>query len=157
MLYLTFRINLSVNEKSQFEKEREVLPEFEFKTLQGASFMADNIVKGSLVIIVFFNPECYYCIHEVGDIIENADSFENIDILLVSEQSLNTLAEFYEEYKINRYPKIKLLHSDYQYINSLFGITKLPSTIIYDKSRRLVKCFKGDVSIEVIKNIVIST
>ncbi len=154
LLYLPYRIFSVIKIKSSIMKEIEILPDFEFTTLQGTRFGVDNIIKGSPVVIFFFNSECYYCINEVESIIGNINSLKNTNILLVSEQPLNKLAELYDEYKLYKYPQVKLLHSSYRNFISIFGNTVVPSTYIYNERISLLKLFKGEAGIESILKVI---
>lgn len=154
LLYMPYKIISAVKTKSRIDKRREILPDFKFCTLQGSRFGTGNIIKDRPLVIVFFNSECFHCINELESIINNAGSLKKTNILLVSEQPLNKLEELFDEYKLNRYPQIVLLHTDYQYFISLFGNVNVPATFIYNGSNRLLKMFTGDVSIEALKEII---
>jgi peroxiredoxin len=154
LLYMPYKIVTTVKTKKRIDKQREILPDFEFLTVRGIRFGIHNIVKDSPLVIVFFNSECFHCINELECMINNAGSLKKANVLLVSEQPLSKLQELYEEYKFYRYPQFELLHTDYQYFISLFGNVSIPATFIYNGNNRLLKMFTGEVSIETLKEII---
>ena len=154
VVYLPYKIYSGITTKNKIIRNREILPDFCFNTLDDTLFNLKNIKKGNSSIIVFFDPDCYHCTYEIESIIKNIDSLENTNILMVSNQPVIKLKHFYNQYNLDNYPQIKLLYAGYQDFISVFGDANVPTTFIYDESNKLLRLFKGEVGIEAIIRVI---
>ncbi len=154
IFYLCFKIYSGIVNKKEIAEKTERLPDFNFYTPDGASFLPKSLAKNHSTVILFFNPECHHCTCEIESIINNSALFGNTEILLVSDQPGVLLKQFSQQYNLNNYPHIEILYADYGHIRSAFGTVFVPETFIYGKNHDLLKVFKGEVSAEAILKIL---
>ena len=152
--YLFYKIYSGIVDKNEIVRKRERLPDFCFYTLHGEKSCPKRISNGNPTVIIFFDTECHHCTYEIGSIIKNAGLFINTNILLISDQPVRILKRFSEQYKLYKYPQIKILYADYRHITSVFGTVVIPETFIYCKDHNLLKVFRGEVSAEAIFKII---
>jgi len=144
--YISYKIYSGVNVKNEIVKNREVLPFHCFYRLNETQAGLKNAKKRNSYVLVFFSPDCDHCSYEIEGIIQNADSFINTNIYLVSDQPVKILKLISEHYELYKYPQIEVLYGDYQCIKSVYGIILLPTTFIYSKNFKLIKIFRGETS-----------
>ncbi len=152
--YLFYKIYSGIIDKNKIVRNREKLPDFCFYTLDEEKLCPGKISNAKPTVIMFFNSECYHCIYEIGSIIRNAGSFNNTNILLVSDQPVKILRRFSEKHNLCKYPQIKILHADYEHITSFLGTIAIPETFIYCKDNNLLKVFRGEVSAVAILQVI---
>ena len=63
--YLPYKIISAINTKNKIIKNREILPVFNFITLQGEWFSSYNLKSDYSSVIIFFNSDCHHCIYEI--------------------------------------------------------------------------------------------
>lgn len=152
--YLPYKVISAIITKNKIIKSREILPVFNFTTLQGKWYNSHNKKSDHISVIIFFNSDCHYCTYEIESIIQHIDSLKNTDILLVSDQPFQKLRQLYKQYELGNYTQIKLLYTDYHNFISAFGTATVPTTFIYDENNRLLRLFKGEAGIEAILNVI---
>lgn len=105
-----------------------------------------DIPDGRTSVLVFFSPDCEHCQEETADIISKIDSLKNVGLYFITIDPMDRLRVFNGYYKMKKYPNITTAQ-DYTYamLKHYSGITP-PSSIIYDKHKRLRAVFKGQAS-----------
>lgn len=152
--YLPYKVISAINTKNKIIKKREILPVFNFITLQGEWYNLHNRKSDHLSVIIYFNSDCHHCIYEIESIINHIDSFKNTSIILVSDQPFEKLRQFSSQYKLGDYSRIKLLYTNCHDFISAFGTATVPTTYIYDENNRLLRLFKGEAGVEAILNVI---
>ncbi len=147
---LLFLICKSLDKKNQTLINIQKLPNFHFKTLDGADYSKNNIAENRPVIIIYFNTECEHCIYEVKEITKNIERFLSYQIILTSSETTNKIIDFKEINNLKNYSNITVLQvNDNDFYNS-FGTLAIPSVFIYSEKHLLTKHFKGEVKIDAI-------
>ena len=54
--------------KEQVQQALAILPDFNFYTLEGASFTNAQLPQNNKIVFIYFNTECEYCFYETKDI-----------------------------------------------------------------------------------------
>lgn len=141
---------MEVRDKARHEVMK--LPNFEFQDLTGAKFSKEQLVQDNKTVVMYFNPTCHLCEHQVGALQEQLRSKENINWILVTDEAQELVQEFIERFELADLGHVKVLLDKGNKFYSYFGFSTVPSTFIYDKELDLLKGFAGEVSLEILKD-----
>jgi hypothetical protein len=104
------------------------------------------------LLVMLFNPNCSHCQDETEMLEKNIFYFNKTKLLMVaSPLALLYLPGFAQSYHVAEYPSICLGIDSSNFLNKIFLYRALPQINVYDKDRRLVKIFCGDVAIDSLK------
>ncbi len=143
--YLVTQVFTKMQYKKEVAIQLQTLPQFNFTTLKGKIFTQDNLKPNTATVFIYFNSECDYCQHEAQSIYKNLEAFKNAQLIFVSEQPKEKIAEFANTYKLNNQPNITFLHDATYTFAHRFDATSIPYTLIYNKTQQLVKKQKGQL------------
>ena len=152
-LYFSMRILSIQQDRQQQQKGRASLPSFTFSNVGGGLFSLDSIPSKQHVYVLFLDPSCDYCTAEVDSILDNLDRFPASFFVFVSSLSHEELKVFYDEYRLKEYANIRLLFVDEKEAEASFGQLPMPTTLVFNKDRLLVKQFFGQVSIRALLTV----
>ncbi|AUS06531.1 peroxiredoxin family protein [Pseudotamlana carrageenivorans] len=141
--YLGYNIISKTKEKNQIAKQLEIVPEFEFLTLEQQPFNNANLKPKLNAIFIYFNSECDSCQHEAQSINDNLENFKNVKFLFVSREPIETIQQFSEKYKLNNQQNITFLYDNLDMFSSRFDANSIPYLLIYNKNQKLIKKHKG--------------
>lgn len=114
----------------------------------GSNFTNENLKKNQPTLIMFFSPDCDHCKHETEEIIKNISSFQKIQIVMATFESLEKMNAFYSNYKLADYPNIHVGRDQFFTLPPFFKIKNFPFLATYDKKGNLLKTFEGSVKME---------
>lgn len=142
---LIILIVIKISNRTTIPNYPKVLPEYSFLTIDANLFKIDTVRANSL-IIVFYSPDCIFCEHEGADLSRNSKDFIDSKILFVTFENADSARTYSKRYGIDTIPIIySLIDTSYLAIFD-FGIKTIPTTLIYDIDRRLIKVFEGEVN-----------
>ncbi len=144
--YLGYNVISKTKEKNQIAKQLEIIPEFEFLTLNQKPFTKANLKPNLNTIFIYFNSECDFCQHEAQSISENLDSFKNVQFIFVSTEPIKIIKKFLEQYNLNNKQNITFLYDNLYTFSSRFDATSIPYVLIYDQNQKLIKKHKGQLN-----------
>ncbi len=161
ILAITLSIFISGNANSEYvmepggkDRNKEKMPRFSYYTLSGKKFSNRDLEANKTYLFVYFNPLCDLCREEVGEIVENIDQLENVQILLVSPSHPDEINEFKEYFKLGDYRQITILHDMEDQFYLEFGAIGYPNMYIYDNRQELVRYFDHATSFNEINNAI---
>lgn len=138
-------IVLKISSRKTFVEHLKLLPEYSFLTSNMNPFRIDTI-KAKSIVIVFYSPGCTYCEHEGADLSRNSKDFTDSKILFVTIECTDSARAYSKRFGIDTITNFySLVDTSYQALLT-FGIKAIPTTLIYDRNRRLVKVFEGEVN-----------
>ncbi|MFN7118594.1 MAG: peroxiredoxin family protein [Saprospiraceae bacterium] len=149
-LYLAFSIPRKLREQAQQQERVQALPAFQFGTLNNTFFSNDNLKSNQSALVIYFNPDCEHCQYEARAIRDSLHRFAAVNVLLVSDEPMERLQQFAQEYDLADQPNIHILYDEKRQFKALFGTSMVPSIFIYNREQQLVKHFKGETKIEAI-------
>lgn len=144
--YLGYNIISKTKEKNQIAMHLEIVPEFEFLTLEQQPFNNTNLKPKLNTIFIYFNSECDFCQHEAQSINDNLESFKNVQFLFVSREPIETIQQFSEKYKLNNQQNITFLYDNLDKFSNQFDANSIPYVLIYDQNQNLIKKHKGQLN-----------
>lgn len=102
--------------------------------------------------LIMFNPTCGHCIKMTKLIGEHAALFKDNHVLfLAGAQMMPYFQDFYKETEVFKHPEFVVAVDSAQAIEKLYSYRTLPQINIYDKDRKLVKTYNGDVPLDSLK------
>jgi thioredoxin-related protein len=125
------------------------VPPFRLLQVDSSSYFTKaDLKKKKAVLIILFDPSCEHCKHETEAILNNIDSFKNVEIVMATNASFDKMKEFYEHFGL---ANVRNIHVgiDYQTILAPFYmIRNLPYLAMYDRKGNLISTFEGTMKIE---------
>lgn len=131
--------------------KNDKLPAFTYFTLDGKKFTEKNLNANSSLMIVYFNPMCEVCQEETEEIINNIEYFKNIQIVMISPNTREEIAEFEKDFKLDNFSQITMLHDPEDLFYKQFNATGYPALYLYDQSKKRIANFNTRTDIEEIK------
>lgn len=150
LLYLASTIPRKLREQAQQQERVQVLPTFQFMTLDSVTFSNAALSTKQSSVIIYFNPDCEHCQYEAHVIRDSLHRFAATTVLLVSDEPMERLEEFAAQYDLANQPNIHILYDHDRRFKDLFGTSMVPSIFIYNQKQELVKHYKGETKIEAI-------
>lgn len=148
--YVTSKMVRGINLKQSAAIQTINLPDFSFRSLDSSTYSAAMLPEKRPVVFLYFNTECDHCRYEAEEIVKNPACFKGSSLLMVSTERLAVLRAFNQEFGLSRFPEIRVLQDDRDIFRTLFANQVIPAVFIYNKDRRLVQQFKGEVKLEAI-------
>lgn len=125
------------------------LPDFCFLTIDRDTLNSSDIEYGPLLII-HFNTECEHCEYEIESIIKSELPYMDCRVLLITDSPIDSIKEFYNTYKLDRYLSFSVLVDTSFMFGEIFGSYSYPLNYIYNRNLELVKILKGEYKTETI-------
>lgn len=125
-----------------------VLPDFEFRSLDGQKLTHRDIGKKP-VLFTFFLTDCEYCQMEIENMVTSKES-DMMDIWLISPEKDSILEAFVRNQKLSRFAHIKVVRDTSHLGGKTFGITTTPTSFLYSNSKNLIKRYNGAIRPEVV-------
>ena len=114
----------------------------------------DDLDNGANLFIMMFNPTCSHCQDETVLIGNNADLFKRSKLVLIAAPVQKMyIGDFIKYTRFEKYPFYLGIDSS-DFINKVFLYKALPQINIYDKHRKLIKAYSGEVAIDSLKNYI---
>ncbi len=148
LLLLGSSITKRIKQKRIIENKIQTIPEFIYYDLFGEKFNSSYINDNNSCLIIYFHPECEYCHYEAEQISLNIDRFYSFQIIMISTASRESVKDFANKYHLLEFDNISVLIDTLDVFHNTFGPNTFPASFIYNKERKLVKHFKGEVSTE---------
>jgi len=139
-------LTLKLREKKAMEDSLQHLPNFDFTTLDGASYTQDQLPEEMPTVFIFFHADCDFCQHEAQQLQEHIALLKNIQILMISEQPVHSIEEFAVSYQLDQKDHITFLQDVNSAFANRFAVTSVPFVLLYDRHGRLQKIHKGQLA-----------
>ncbi len=151
ILFLGYMLNVIVKKikhRNLITEQIQSIPQFLFiNSLNQNVYTDDSIEIDKACLIIYYNSECDHCNYEAEEISKHSEQFEDYQVIMISYEPIENILAFREKYKLNHTFITFLQDSQYQFDN-IFGHSPIPTSFIYNKDKKLVKQFKGEVKVE---------
>jgi thioredoxin-related protein len=107
-----------------------------------------DLTIGEPVIMFFFSTDCDFCHKQLDEITNAIDSFEETNILLVSDENISSIGNYAALNKLEEYRNVTIAKINKGEIIRKYNITTAPTLLIYDKNNQLVKRFVGNTPVD---------
>lgn len=144
--------------KEKKTRRKNNLPAEEYITRYKVLTEKDFDNKGNLMVMMF-NPTCGHCEDQTDQIARNATLFtsggKDTRVILMANTNMKTyLPDFIKNHKVNQFPVFTIGMDSADFIKETFLYSSLPQINIYDKDRKLLKIFTGEVRMDSILQYV---
>lgn len=113
-----------------------------------------SIVAGKPTIMMYVSPDCEHCHRLTEQLLKNINALKETQIYFFTPLSLSEMKHFSNNFKLTDYPNITVAH-DYEFaFYKFYHANAFPCTAVFDKEKKLVKVYKGEVEIEKILEAV---
>ena len=107
--------------------------------------------KGNLLVMMF-NPNCSHCEDMADMFVRNCILFKKSELILMANPlTWDYIPLFYRSLHISDCPALTLGADSSDFINKVFLYKALPQINIYNRQRKLIKTFTGEVIIDSLK------
>jgi peroxiredoxin len=148
LVYAGYRmIKISEDKKVQSQRIARI-PAFRLKTLHGADFTNTDLAQDKPVVFLYFNSDCDFCQAETEEIIRNIAKFDRTQLIYVSFEPADKIALFQKKYHLDKYDNVTFLKDSKYEFSKLFGVSTLPSSLVYGKDGTLLCRNNGVVKVD---------
>jgi hypothetical protein len=135
---------------AQSRQTVSVLPDFSFFKLDGTSFTRNNMKAGVKSIIIYFDPGCDHCQHEVEAIGKRYNEFKDVAFYLVSANEKTQISSFMQTFgkDLNGRNNVTVLHDPELQFFYKFSPTTFPAIYVYSFQGKLIKQFSGTTKVD---------
>ena len=154
---MTFMGMVMINkmkEKKKIEIKITTIPDFDFIKMNRVNYSKVDLRKNKMLVFIYFNSECDYCQYEAKSISESIEQFQDVQLLFVSTEPIDTIKNFAENYNLLQQPNITFLHDSTNTFSNRFDATSIPYVLIYDAQHQLIKKHKGQLKAEAILELL---
>jgi hypothetical protein len=128
------------------------LPEMRLFDTARKEYTEKSFDSNHNLFLFMFNPTCGHCINMAKLVGENYKVFKKNDIVFMAgPQMLSYLNSFYQATKIGNYPEIVVGVDSAFAVEKIYNYHTLPQLNIYNKERKLIKTFQGDIPLDSLK------
>lgn len=106
--------------------------------------------RNKTLVIIYFNSSCDLCEFEAIDIRDNIKDFQNVNLLMLTSESLKSIQLFSSKFNLDKNENITFAKIDEKDVVTYFGSSGTPQIYIY-RDEKLVKEFRGQTKVNVLK------
>ena len=129
-------------------KRFPTVPPFSLLAVDSTTITKENLAPNKPTILMYFNPGCEHCQHQMEDMIAQKEALKEIQIVMATYAPLNEMAEFIDKYKVAEFPIIKAGRDTKYMLQPFFKIGGLPYQALYDSDAKLITTYEGNVKID---------
>lgn len=135
--------------------EGKEIPIFDLLLLDSATHLNTKNIPGDKPFVLFYvSPECPYCKTQMQGIIEDMNSFKDIQFYVITNWPIPEMKKFANNFQLNKYSNVTV-GTDYKnFLEDYFQTRIVPFTAIYSKNKKLNKAFAGKIYPKEIKNAI---
>lgn len=136
-----------LKEKDSLERNQQVI------SLNGVEYLGASLPENEKIILALFHPSCDFCQADAQLVKEQIDLFENIDLIWVSYDDRDSIAQFSKTYELNSFENVHFAYMDIEVMLERYGNVKFPTFLAYDKNGALLQKFVGVTKPEVLLSV----
>jgi thiol-disulfide isomerase/thioredoxin len=129
-------------------KKSPTVPAFNLLAIDSTIITKDKLTTNKPTMIMYFNPGCEHCQHQMEDLIAHKEELKDIQIVMATYAPMPELAEFIAKYKVAEFPNIRIGRDTKYMMQPFFKIGGLPYQALYDANEKLITTYEGNVKIE---------
>jgi protein-disulfide isomerase len=104
------------------------------------------------LFVMMFNPTCSHCQDETEMVEKNIALFKKSNWVFVANPVMNRyLPDFIKQFHINDFTPFYIGIDSSDFLGKVFQFKALPQINIYDRDRKLIKSYTGEVGIDSLK------
>jgi len=132
------------------------MPPVQMVTMKGQKITNDDLKSDYNLLVMLFNPTCEHCEDQTELFKKNIYLFKNTKLVLMAGAMMLPYLEYFDNnHKVTEYPNTIMLGVDSSsFIEKAFMYQTLPQINIYDKDRKLVRIFNGNVPMDSLRQYI---
>ena len=122
------------------------LPAFNILQIDGTHFKASDLNKDLPVMLVYFDPDCDHCRLFIQELLKQADSFRQVQIVMVTYVPIQQVKKFVANTGLSNYPAIKVgTESSDFVVRYHYNIMQFPFLALHDENGQLFATYESVV------------
>ncbi|WP_395047080.1 TlpA family protein disulfide reductase [Flavobacterium sp.] len=154
LAFMGYKVVTKIRQKKEVAEHIKIIPVFEYQTLEGKPFSNKDLKENTATVFLYFNSECEHCQSEATQIKEKINQFKNVQLVFISFEEPKQIATFAITYKLNNDANIYFLCDSKVSFATTFDVKSLPTIVVYDKEKNLLKKIKGQVKVQTILKLL---
>jgi len=132
------------------------MPPVNMVTMKGNRITNDDLKSDYNLLVMLFNPVCEHCEDQTELFKKNIFLFKNTRLVMMAGAMMMPYLEYFNNnHNVTEYPNTILLGVDSSsFIEKAFMYQTLPQINIYDKDRKLVRVFNGNVPMDSLRQYI---
>lgn len=122
--------------------------------LDGSKFEFKKSDLRNYLLAVVYSPGCEHCQAEAQEFYKNRDKWQNITLIMIGSEPLQSLQDFSEMYGLNQLENVKFVYASPVNTFDLMRVVDLPHMRLYDKNFKPIREFVGTTAIDKILSYV---
>ena len=118
------------------------------KVSDSTRFTKEDLNRKKATLIFIFSPDCEHCQLETRALLDHIKLFKKVQIIMATPLEHELIKQFYELYKIDKYPNIIMGRDPTNFFGSFYNVLTYPSIFLYNKKGKFVKAFDGTIPVE---------
>lgn len=144
----------TVGTKKKKRRHTEVKKE-PIVTIQKKVVTDKDLDNGANLFVMMFNPTCGHCEDQTQRFERNIDLFKKSKLVLMAKPNMQEyLPNFIKSFDLKYFDQIMVGIDSAKFVDETFLYSALPQINIYDKDRKLLKTFAGEVVIDSLKQYI---
>jgi thioredoxin-related protein len=129
------------------------LPPIAIYTSKGKKITNKDMKNDANLFVMLFNPTCSHCEDMTMLLEKNIALFDKSKLLMVATSTQAPYIKGFEDsYHTDQYKTMTVgLDSNMHLVDKTFRYKMLPQISVYDKDRKLIKVFTGEIPIDSLK------
>ncbi len=119
------------------------LPDFSIQLTDGTLISSTKASHQKPLLLIYFAPDCEHCRKLMDQLFPQMNAFKNIEILMVTFESLNDVAWFENHYHTKNYPNIKVgMEKPVFFLKNYYKLEHTPFTALFNRNGKKVVSYK---------------
>lgn len=132
------------------------LPSYNLLLMDSTTRINISQIKSENPLVLFyFSPNCSYCKAQTKEVIQDISLLQSIHIFMASSFPFTEIKNYYEDYKLKKYPSITVGQDYEQFFNRYFKPGGFPCFAIYGSDKKLNQVLLGKVKCNLIKDFAL--
>jgi thiol-disulfide isomerase/thioredoxin len=121
----------------------QTLPDFKVKLTDGSTFSSSALLHKKPLLVIYFAPDCEHCRALMEQLLPQMNAFKNVQILMVTFESLDDIAWFENHYQTKKYSNMKVgMEVPVFFLKNYYHLEHTPFTALFNKNGKLMVSYK---------------
>ncbi|RFS20738.1 hypothetical protein DVR12_19470 [Chitinophaga silvatica] len=130
------------------------MPRIEVLNIDSVRVRSSDLFGNAATVILLFDPYCPHCHDQIKEILVHQSELMEVKFCLITPFPFYQMHKTYDDFQLKNMKNIFIGVDDKNYLLSYYNITGVPSMLIFDKDRKLIKAFLGGVNYKEILSAV---
>lgn len=122
-------------------------PDEEVKTLNGQTVSTGVLTEGNTTLLLYFNTECIFCGYMFEEILADEKLKQHVRLVFISDEHPETVIEYRKRTGMDQEEIFMFLYDHERKLRDYFGVRSVPATYLYTEEGKLIRYYRGQVSV----------